>query len=174
MYKKVAFLLVIIVAAVMLFATTKPDTFIVRRAVTIAAPPEKILPFINDFHQWAAWAPREQRDPALRRGFSGAPRGDGAVYDWSGNDKVGAGRMTITAATPTLVTIRLDMLQPYVSHNITTFTLEPQGAATRVTWDMSGPSPYAAKVISVFASMDTVAGKDFEAGLARLKSLAEQ
>lgn len=174
MYKKVALLLVIIVAAVMLFATTKPDTFTVQRAVTIAAPPEKIMPFISDFQRWEAWAPREQRDPALRRSFTGAPRGQGAVYDWSGNDKVGAGRMTITAATPSTLTIRLDVLQPYVSHNTTTFTLEPQGASTRVTWAMSGPSSYASKVMSVFASMDTVAGKDFEAGLARLKNLAEQ
>jgi hypothetical protein len=39
---------------------------------------------------------------------------------------------------------------------------------------MQGPSPYIAKVMQVFFSMDKMVGKDFEAGLANLKALAEK
>ena len=34
------------VAAVLAYAATKPDTFLVRRSASIAAPPEKIFPTI--------------------------------------------------------------------------------------------------------------------------------
>ena len=38
---------------------------------------------------------------------------------------------------------------------------------------MHGPLPYLAKVVHLFFNMDTMVGKDFEAGLANLKSIAE-
>jgi len=51
--------------------------------------------------------------------------------------------------------------------------MDPNGDATTVTWSVSGPSPYVTKVMSVFFSMDDIVGKDFEKGLASLKTVAE-
>jgi hypothetical protein len=39
---------------------------------------------------------------------------------------------------------------------------------------MQGPSPYISKLMSVFVSMGSMVGKDFETGLANLKALAER
>jgi hypothetical protein len=39
---------------------------------------------------------------------------------------------------------------------------------------MQGPVPYVAKIMHVFFDMDSMVGKDFEAGLANLKSIAEK
>jgi hypothetical protein len=39
---------------------------------------------------------------------------------------------------------------------------------------MSGERPFIGKLISVFCSMDTMVGSEFEKGLASLKALAEQ
>ena len=39
---------------------------------------------------------------------------------------------------------------------------------------MRGPCPFLGKVMSVFIDMDKMIGKDFEAGLANLKALAEK
>jgi len=50
----------------------------------------------------------------------------------------------------------------------------PQGDATIVTWAMDGPAPYVAKVMGVFFNMDHMIGKDFEAGLANLKTATEK
>jgi len=50
----------------------------------------------------------------------------------------------------------------------------PQGDATLVTWAMYGPAPLTSKVMQVFINMDTMIGKDFEAGLASLKKLTEK
>jgi len=175
MIKKTLLLIAIAVALVLGYATTKPDTFSVQRDITIAAPPQKVAALINDFHQWPSWSPWEKLDPDMRRSYSGAASGQGARYAWQGDEKVGEGRMEIVeAADPGRTVIKLDFLKPYESHNTTTFVLAPAGEQTRVSWTMSGPSPYVSKVMTVFVSMDRMIGKDFEKGLANLKAAAEQ
>jgi carbon monoxide dehydrogenase subunit G len=175
MFKKIAFVVVVLVAAVLALAATKPDTFRVERSVSIDAPPEKIFPLIDDLHNWTAWSPWEKKDPAMKRTYSGAARGKGAAYAWEGNKDVGMGRMEIAESSPTSkVTINLDFVKPFEAHNVVDFTLEPKGGTSSVTWAMHGPSPFFSKVLHVFLSMDRMVGKDFEAGLANLKAAAEK
>ncbi|MEG0885565.1 MAG: SRPBCC family protein [Janthinobacterium sp.] len=175
MIKKTLLLIVVAIAAILGYATTKPDTFSVQRETTIKAPPQKIAALITDFHNWQAWSPWEKLDPAMQRTFTGPGSGQGAQYAWQGNDKVGAGRMEITeAAGPERTVIKLDFLKPFESHNTTIFTLSPDGENTKVNWTMTGPSPFVSKVMTVFVSMDSMIGKDFEKGLNKLKAAAEQ
>jgi Polyketide cyclase / dehydrase and lipid transport len=171
----IAVVVAIAIAAVLILAATKPDTFRVQRAAAINAPADRIYPLIADFHQWLNWSPWEGRDPALKRSYSGAERGKGAVYAWEGNRNVGSGRMEILEAnSPSLVKIQLDFLKPFEAHNIAEFTMLPQGNATNLTWVMHGPAPFMSRVMHVFINMDKMIGKDFETGLANLKAAAEK
>src|SRR5438270_414970 len=114
----VVVVLVVGIAAVLGFAAIKPDKFRIQRAANIKAPLEKIFPLINDFHNWASWSPWEKLDPALKRTYSGADSGQGAVYEWEGNKKVGQGRMEIMESSPSSkITIKLDFLKPFEAHN---------------------------------------------------------
>jgi uncharacterized protein YndB with AHSA1/START domain len=175
MLKIIAVVVVVLLAAVVVLAATKPDTFSVQRATSIKAPPEKIFALINDYHNWGSWSPYENRDPTMKRTYSGAATGAGAVYEWDGNKDVGKGRMEVTdTSPPSKVTIKLDFVKPFEAHNIVDFTLEPQGEATNVTWAMHGPAPFVSKVMQVFFNMDKMVGKDFETGLANLKTVAEK
>ncbi|HYE34064.1 SRPBCC family protein [Methylocaldum sp.] len=175
MLKTIAIVVVVFVVALLIFAATKPDTFRVQRAASIKAPPEKIFAFINDLHRWGAWSPYEKKDPAMKRTYSDAPSGKGAVYEWEGNNDIGKGRMEITdTSPPSKITINLDFVKPFEAHNIVEFTIEPKGDATNVTWAMHGPASFISKVMQMFFSMDKMVGKDFEAGLANLKILAEK
>src|SRR6478672_946381 len=143
MLKIILIAVVVLIAGVLVYAATRPDSFQVQRSATVNAPPEKIAPLLSDFHHWEAWSPWEKLDPAMQKTYTGAPAGKGAVYEWSGNSKAGAGRMEILDASPAKVSIQLDFLKPFEAHNLTDFTLEPQGAgATRVNWVMRGPMPY--------------------------------
>lgn len=174
MLKTILLIVLVGLTAVLVYAATRPDSFRVERSLDIAAPPEKIYPLINDLQRWRAWSPYEKKDPAMQRSFSGPTAGIGAAYAWKGNKHVGEGRMEIIEATPpALIRIQLDFIAPFEGHNIAEFTLQPQGATTRVSWAISGPSPYLSKLIGVFMNMDTMIGGDFEAGLAQLKTLAE-
>jgi uncharacterized protein YndB with AHSA1/START domain len=171
----IAVVLLVAVAAVLVLAVTKPDTFRIERATSIKAPPEKVFALIDDFRNWRAWSPWERMDPNLKRTYSGAERGKGAVYEWEGNSKIGQGRMEILdAPPPSKVAIKLDFLKPFEAHNTAEFTLAPRGDATDVTWAMHGPNLFIGKLMSVFMSMDRMVGKDFERGLASMKAAAEQ
>jgi uncharacterized protein YndB with AHSA1/START domain len=143
--------------------------------MSIKAPPEKIFALINDFQSWSAWSPYEHKDPGMKRSYSGAASGKGAVYEWDGDKNVGKGRMEIADTfPPSKVTLKLDMVKPFDVNNIVEFTLQPNAEATNVTWALNGHTPYLAKVVHVFLDMDRMVGKDFETGLANLKATAER
>jgi uncharacterized protein YndB with AHSA1/START domain len=170
MIKLIAIVVVFAIVGILLYATTRPDSFSVRRTASIPAAPAQVFALVNDFRRWSSWSPWEKLDPDMKRSFSGAEQGQGAVYAWEGNKKVGAGRMEILAAeTPSRVEIKLDFIRPFEGHNVTQFSFVPQGDATQVDWVMSGPSPYITKLMGIFVSMDAMIGKDFEAGLANMR-----
>ncbi|HSY25792.1 MAG TPA: SRPBCC family protein [Polyangiaceae bacterium] len=150
------------------------DTFRIARSATIAAPPERIAPHIQDFHAWQKWSPYEKLDPQMKKTFSGAERGAGASYAWEGNSKAGAGTMTITAATTQKIVMALHFTKPMRSENTAEFTLEPSDAGTRVTWAMTGPKHLMMKLMGIFMNMDKMIGRAFEEGLGSLKELVEK
>ena len=171
----IAVVLAVAIAILLILAATKPDTFTVRRATAVKAPPERIFPLINDFHQWGTWSPYEAKDPAMKRTYSGTASGKGAVYAWQGNKNVGSGRMEILGSSvPSKIVIKLDFFAPFEGHNTAEFTMLPQGDVTNVTWLMHGPVPFMAKIMHVLMNIDRMVGKDFEIGLANLKRLTEK
>lgn len=175
MIKKILLVLLVLIVAVLGYAAFQPDSFSVERRVTISAPPEKVYANIADFRAWGAWSPWAKLDTNMVLSISEPSAGMGATYEWKGNSDVGAGRMEITRANePTGVTIKLDFLEPFESHNTTVFTLTPNGMGTDVEWAMSGPSPYITKLMTTFVSMDKMVGGDFEKGLQQLKALSER
>lgn len=168
-------ILFVLVAAVLLFAATRPDSFRVQRTLGIEAMPEKLFAIVGDLPGWRAWSPYEGKDPAMRRTYSGPPAGVGAVYEWAGNNDVGQGRMEIVQATPSSrIVIKLDFLKPFEGHNTAEFLFAAKGATTDVTWSIHGPSPFVSKLMGVVFDMDKMIGTDFEAGLAKLKAVAER
>src|SRR5262245_12739607 len=96
----VTVVITVAIVELIVYAAPRPDEFRLERATHVNAPPERIFPFINDFHAWAVWSPYEKIDPALKRTFSGPTSGKGAVYEWDGNNKAGTGRMEITESSP--------------------------------------------------------------------------
>jgi uncharacterized protein YndB with AHSA1/START domain len=171
----IAVILAIAIAVVLILAATKPSTLRVQRSVSIKASAETIYPLINDFHQWRSWSPYENKDPAMKRTYSGAERGKGAVYGWDGDKNVGSGRMEILeASAPQKIVIKLDFFTPFEGHNTAEFTMLPQGDGTYVTWLMHGPARFLTRLIQVFMNLDHMIGKDFEAGLANLKTITEK
>ena len=175
MLKTIALVVVVIIAGILIFAATKPDTFRVERSAAIKAPPEKVFALINDFKRWEAWSPWEKKDPAMKRTYGATTAGQGAHYAWEGNSDVGQGSMDIAESVPpSKIALKLDFIKPFEGHNTVVFTLAPQGDTTNVTWAMQGPARFITKVIQVFCNMDSMVGRDFETGLANLKAAAEK
>ena len=170
----VAILLAILVGVVAVMASRRPDTFRFARSVTIAASPERLFPLIADLRQMNTWNPYALRETSGTGRYSGPGSGRGARYDFTG-PKSGTGHIEILDAKPnTSVAMRLFMTKPFKADNRVEFTLKPEGPATVVTWAMSGNQPLMAKIMTLFIDCEKMVGKDFDEGLANLKTIAEK
>ncbi len=174
MLKTVLLIVAAAIAALLIYAATKPDTFRLSRSATIAAPPDKVFALINDLRQFNTWNPFAKMEPSVVITYDATSAGVGGAYNWKG-DKTGEGRMQIIESVPAQrVSAKLDFSKPFEAHNLVDFTVQPQGNGSTVTWAMHGPMPYLNRVMTIFFDMDKTVGKDFEAGLANLKALAEK
>jgi uncharacterized protein YndB with AHSA1/START domain len=172
MLRKIGIAVVVLLVLLIGVIYTRPDEFEVTRSRTLTAPPAAVYAQIADFRRWPQWSPWEERDPNMRREFSGPESGNGAKYAWVGNKDVGEGRMTITEARPTeRVAIQLEFLEPFAATSVTEFKLAPSGQGTKVDWTMRGENGFPAKAMSLFMNMDKMIGADFDAGLAKLEQV---
>lgn len=147
--------------------------FAMTRSATINAPADRIRSHLNDFRDWQKWSPWEGVDPDLRRTYTGPEQGVGSHYGWAGNSKAGEGSMEIIGSSPSQVQIALKFLKPFKASNVITFDLVQAGAgATRVDWTMSGNRGLFMTLAGKLF-FDKSVGKDFDRGLAQLKSASE-
>ena len=174
MLKITLLIIVAALAALLLYAATRPDSFRLERSTSISAPPEKVFALISDLRLFNTWNPFAAMDPAQVISYEATTVGVGAAYSWKG-DKSGAGRMEVVELMPAQrVTMKLDFSKPFEAHNRVDFSIQPQANGCNVTWAMSGPNAYVNKLMQVLFSMDKMVGSEFEKGLANLKALAEK
>lgn len=170
----VAAIIVLLLVALAAYISGRPSEFRVARSATISAPPAVVFAQVNNMHKWQDWSPWAKLDPNAKITYSGPDAGTGASYAWSGDDKVGAGTMTIAESRPSdLVRFKLEFLKPFQASNVAEFTFTPKGDQTEVTWSMSGHCNFLMKTVGLFMDCDKMVGPDFEKGLATLKSISE-
>ncbi|MFZ2162395.1 MAG: SRPBCC family protein [Sideroxyarcus sp.] len=174
MLKTIAIAVAVVVLAILIYAATKPDIFHVERTIDIKASPEKIFGLINDFRQWDVWTPYN-KDPAMKKTYSAKTVGTGATYAWEGNKDVGKGEIAIIGSEPnSRIAFDLHMIEPYEGRNHVVIALKAAGDTTTVTWILEDRHTYFLKLLGLFINMDKMIGRDFETGLAKLKSVAEK
>lgn len=174
MIKKILLGLVVALLALVGFIASRPSAFTVQRTLTMKSKPEYVFPFVNSLYRWADWSPWNHLDPAMRRTYEGPVLGVGSLYTWSGNDQVGEGRMTIEESRKDeLVRVKLEFIRPFPSTATSTVSIKPVSEGVSVTWAMEGRHGFLGKAAALFMDMDAMLGKDFEAGLANLRVVAE-
>jgi len=153
----------------------QPSDFRVSRSAKMTAPPSDVFAQVNDYHNWDAWSPWAKLDPNAKVTFEGPSSGKGAIFTWSGNDKVGVGRQEIVESQPNeLVRIKIDFEKPFKGTSTAELTFKPEGDQTVVTWSMFGKNDFMGKAISLFMDCDKMVGGEFEKGLANLKAIVEK
>jgi len=174
MLRKVLIALAAVIVVLLVVIATRPSTYRVERSTRIAAPPDVVFGLVNDFHAWDRWSPWAKLDPEMKVTYGGPPSGLGATYAWTGRAKVGEGNMRITESRPSQkVGIRLEFLKPMQGVCQTDFGFRPESGGTQVSWVMSGTNDFLGKAFSLFADMDAMIGKDFDKGLAAMRTEAE-
>ena len=148
--------------------------FSITRTAVLDAPAPAVFAQLEDFRNWKKWSFWEKTDPAMQRTFTGAERGVGAHYAWSGNAKAGAGSMEIVdAKAGRQVVIELKLRKPFKAVNPTVISLNPVGAdRTEVTWQMTGTSGPVMRLLTRVVKMDDVLAQQIDDGLAELGRVA--
>ncbi len=173
-FKKFAIGAAILLVAVVVVALLMPSKWRVERSVTIAAPPERIHPFVGDLKQWERWVPfsKPAEDSDAKWTYSEPSSGEGATMQWKGT-KSGAGAVKITGSSPTSG-IRYEMAlgdgQP--SRGEVRYEAVPEG--TRVTWIDEGSVGHFLPGRFFISMIERVLGEHFDRALATLKRISEE
>lgn len=173
MLRKILIGLIITVAAFAGYVAMQPDELVIERQATINAPPAKVFAQVNELKKWDAWSPWAKIDPNAKMTFEGPAAGKDATFAWSGNDKVGEGRMVIVDSQPDqLVDIKVDFTKPFENTSNSTFAFKPQGEQTVVTWRTSGKQNFIEKAMCIALNGKKMLGDEMDKGLANLKAVA--
>ncbi len=168
-------LFVMLVLGFLILVSLQPGSYLVQRSLIISAPLEKVFALVNDLQAWDAWTPWKEEDPDPKTVISNPSVGNGAKFSWDGNDKVGAGTLTILESKPNeLVDIEQEFVRPMVGKCHMAFRFELEGQGTKLTWKMDGKNDYLAKAMCLFVNLEKIIGPKFEKGLAKIKELAEE
>jgi effector-binding domain-containing protein/uncharacterized protein YndB with AHSA1/START domain len=172
MLKKILVTIVVVLILAVIVGLLLPRHVRVERSVTINRPASMVFAAVDSFQLFPKWSPWQDLDPNMHQSAEGPRDGVGAKLVWSGNDKVGSGTQLITAAIPNQ-TIASDLDFGGMGVAKSTVTLTPAGSATHVTWSVEmdmGANPIGHYI---GLTMDSMLGKDFAGGLAKLKALVE-
>lgn len=147
--------------------------FTVSRSITINAPADKVYALVADPRGWKQWSVWNRRDPNMHIEYSGPESGTGAKWSWRSKSE-GDGQMTFTATDPAR-RVAFDLYFPdFGTTSSGALDFVPDGNATRVTWTMNGDMGSNPLFRWMALGADGMVGKDFEAGLANLKAVAEK
>jgi uncharacterized protein YndB with AHSA1/START domain len=172
--KTLAIILLGLLAVLLIGGYLLPSTFKVARSVDIAAGADKIYALVAAPRQWRQWSVWNQRDPAMAITYSGPEAGAGSVWAWTSVSE-GDGKMSFTAAEPPRRVAYELYFPDFGTTSKGEFRFEPQAAGgTRVTWSMDGDMGANPLFHWMALFADGMVGKDFEAGLANLKAVAEK
>lgn len=175
MWKIILIAAAVVVVLFVVIVASRPSDFRITRTARIPAPVDVVFENVNDFHKWDAWSPWAKLDPNARSTFSGPATGPGASMAWSGNNKVGEGRMTIADSRPgESIRMNLEFLRPFKANNIAEFTFKAEGDQTMLTWTMSGKNNFMGKAVGLLMNCDKMVGGEFEKGLVNLNAVTQQ
>ncbi|MFV8257172.1 SRPBCC family protein [Bdellovibrio bacteriovorus] len=171
---KVVVGILVVVALFLAFIGTRKGEFRYEASEVIAAPPEKIFPYISDLKLGGEWSPFEKVDPNMKKEFIGEPNQVGSKLIFAGNKDAGAGSIEILKVVPNeLVQLRLVMTEPLAADNIVEYRLTPEGQGTRFSWSMSGDGGYVGKLVTFFIDCEKMITDQFRKGFENLKTIVE-
>lgn len=174
--KKVLIGLGIVIAALVILGLALPKDFTLEREVIINKPKDAVFAYTKMLKNGNDWSPWSKRDPNIVIEYRGEDGTVGFVSSWRGNKDVGAGEQEIKAVVEgERIDTELRFKEPMEDTSRAYLITEAVGdQQTKVRWGMAGPRKFPMNLICFFLGVDKMIAKDFEDGLASLKSILEQ
>jgi effector-binding domain-containing protein len=164
------------IAIVAILAWLLPTKQHIEKSLTINAPAKTLYEQISKletFNRFSVWS---QNDSLLQNTISGNDGTVGAVNSWKGDPEIsGEGKMEITELKPNeSIQHHITFISPRKAEAESSFILQEKNGQTTITWNFDLLTPRPWNVLNSFSGLDKKMGKDFDQGLANLKSLVEK
>ncbi|MEM7382478.1 MAG: SRPBCC family protein [Bacteroidota bacterium] len=171
----IIYILVGLVLLILLLAIIAPKNYDVNREIVINQPVSQVFDYLKYLKNQDNWSPWARKDPNMKKEFSGTDGTVGAISKWDGNKEVGMGEQEITRVVENeVIESQLRFFKPWKSQSDAYMRVTESGSeSTKVTWGFSGKNKFPMSIMMLFMNMDKMVGKDFEEGLASLKSVME-
>lgn len=158
---------------VYLYGLTLPGEWRVEESVVIDAAPAEVYPLLESPKRWAEWTTWSKRtDSSAEFRYEGPESGKDSSVVWDG-ERLGAGRLTITAAEPPKSVSYSLRLGGSDFSDEGRLTLDAVETGTRVTWTDGGE--LGGTLGRLFGDrLERSVSSDFSASLARLKNTVER
>lgn len=170
-------LIVLAVIAVAVLIVIAPTEFGTEREIVINRPRAETFDYLKHVRNQDKWGPWAKKDPNMKQEYRGTDGEVGFVSAWdSENEEVGAGEQEITKiAEGERIDTELRFLKPFESKADAWLITEDAGdGKTRVKWGFNGAMPVPFNLLTLFIDMEEAVGKDFDEGLANLKTELER
>ncbi|MBY8962375.1 SRPBCC family protein [Flavobacterium sp. D11R37] len=173
-FKKILIVVLIIIALPLIIALFVPREYNVERDVVINRPEAEVFDYIKYIKNQDNYSVWNQKDPAMKKDYTGTDGSAGFKYHWNGNDDVGEGIQEITNVIENeRIEMDLHFKRPWEGEADTWMTTDAvQPNSTKVTWGMKGESSYPMNFMNLF--MGSMLGNDLQQGLDTLKVKLEQ
>ena len=169
------YILVGIVALIVILGVIAPKTYDVSRSIVIKKPLADVynyLKFIKNQDQWSPWA---EKDPDMKKTFTGTDGKVGFISAWVGNKDVGSGEQELTGFIENKeVASQLRFLKPWKSTSDAYLRIEETEGGTKVIWGFSGANKFPISIMMLFMNMEEMLGPQLEKGLTTLKDVLEK
>jgi hypothetical protein len=170
------YILIGLVSLLFILSLIAPKTYDVSRSVEIAKPKVEVFNYLRLLKNMDEWSPWAKKDPKMEKKFTGVDGEVGAQSFWNGNKQVGEGEQEIKKIiSGDRIESELRFLKPFKSiSDCYTKVEDVSNGNTKVTWGFSGTNKFPMTIFSLFKSMDSMVGPDFEQGMASLKEVLEK
>ncbi len=164
-----------LLALILLLHLLGPKNYEVFRTVQIARPQSEVFTYLRSLKNMDDWSPWAKKDPNMQKKFTGTDGEVGSVSYWNGNKAVGEGEQEIKKIINNdRIESELRFLKPFKSTSDCYLDVNDMGSGiTEVKWGFTGKNKFPMTIMSLFKSMDSMVGPDFEEGMASLKAKLE-
>lgn len=175
MMSTLIYIVLIVILVIIVLANIAPKDYNVYRTISINKPLSEVFSYLKLLKNQDNWSPWAEKDPNMKKTFSGTDGEVGFVSTWVGNKDVGEGEQEITGIVENeVVNSQLRFLKPFKSTSDAYLKVEKDDNGTKVTWGFSGKNKFPVSIMMLFMNMDKAVGKDFVDGLNKLQKILER
>lgn len=167
--KRVAIVLVILIAVLLVMALFIDGKYTVDQEVIINSPREQVFNYISHLKNHENYNKWSMMDPGAKMESKGQDGTVGFINSWD-SEITGKGEQEIKSIKENeRIDIQIRFIKPFEGIAETYMSTESIGDKTKVKWHFASEMPYPMNLMLVFMDMNDHMGKDLNESLQNLK-----